>query len=216
MKSKISLAQIVSIILITVSIVIGIWLYPSYPDQVASHWGVDGEVNGWMSKFWGLFFMPVISTVLLIILSIVPGIDPKKKNIEEFRKYFDNFVIAIMAMLFYLYILTILWNLDYELNMNQWLMPAFAMVFYEAGVMIGNAKSNYTIGIRTPWTIANEDVWNKTHLLGGKLFKGLAVATLFGIIMPELAVWFVMVPVLLVTVILVTYSYIEFKKQHIQ
>jgi uncharacterized membrane protein len=79
--------------------------------------------------------------------------------------------------------------------------------------MIGHAEPNWTIGIRTPWTLSNEEVWYKTHKLGGKLFRVVAVLSLLGLIFPQHAVWFILVPVVIVAIYLVVYSYLEYRKK---
>ena len=85
--------------------------------------------------------------------------------------------------------------------------PAFAGIFYYAGVLCQHSKRNWFVGIRTPWTMSSDQVWRKTHLLGGQLFKIVAVFSLLGTIMPNYAAYFLLIPVLLVTVFIFAYSY---------
>lgn len=202
----------VIILIIIISFAIGFYFYPQMPDKLASHWNAQGMVDGYMSKFWVLFLMPFITLAMFVLFIIIPKIDPLKANIEKFRKYFDTFIILIIAFLFYLYILTIIWNSGIEFNMIRLLAPAFGVIFYYAGVLIGKAKRNWFIGIRTPWTLSNEKVWDKTHKLGGKLFKVAGVIALFGIIFQEYAIWLVLIPVIAVAIYTVIYSYFEYKK----
>ncbi len=182
------------------------------PEKIASHWNAQGQVNGYMSKFWGLFLMPFISAGLLLLFILIPRIDPLKQNIVKFRKYFNRFIVLIFLFLFYLYILTILWNLNIRFNMIQVLVPAFALLFFYSGILIENAKRNWFIGIRTPWTLSNEKVWDKTHRIGGKLFKICAIISLLGILFQKYAIWLLLLPVIFVTIYLFTYSYLEYHK----
>jgi uncharacterized membrane protein len=76
-----------------------------------------------------------------------------------------------------------------------------------------NAKRNWFIGIKTPWTISNDVVWEKTHKLGGKLFKVAAALSLLGIFFGELAFWFTILPVMAFSVYLLFYSYFEYQKE---
>jgi uncharacterized membrane protein len=204
---------IVVLIIIVVSFLVSIYFYPVFPDKIASHWGIDGNVNGYMNKFWGLFLMPVISLVMLLLFIILPKIDPLKENIKKFEKYFDTFILLIILFLFYIYILTILWNIGVIFNMGQFMAPALGVLFLYTGVLIENAKRNYFIGIKTPWTLASENVWNKTHKLGGKLFKISGIICMFGVIFPDFAFYFVIIPVIFSAVYSFVYSYIEFKKE---
>jgi uncharacterized membrane protein len=93
------------------------------------------------------------------------------------------------------------------------MVPAFSVLFYYAGVLTENAKQNWFIGIRTPWTLSSEAVWNKTHKLGGKLFKLAALIGLLGLLVPDYAIWMVIIPVLLVAAYTMVYSYVEFQKE---
>lgn len=204
-------AAVLAIVLM--SFALGIYLYPSMPDTMASHWNAAGEVDGYMSKFWGVFFMPILSAGLYLLFLAVPKIDPMKANIEKFRKYYDGFVVLIIAFLFYIYLLTVYWNLGARLNMTLAVLPATGVLFYYAGILIKHAKRNWFIGIRTPWTLSSDSVWDKTHKLGGKLFKIAGVLALLGIFFGKYAVWLVLAPVLLFSAYLFVYSYLEWKKE---
>ena len=205
-------STIAILLIIATSIVVAITLYPIMPEQIASHWNAEGVVNGYMGKFWGLFLMPLISIILFGLFLLIPKIDPLKENVDKFRSSFDRFIVLIELFLFYVYALTIFWNLDFKFDMTMALIPALAILFYFAGNLIGKAKRNYFIGIRTPWTLASDEVWGKTHALGAKLFKIAGVASLAGLLFPKIAFYFVIIPILAVAIISVVYSYIIWKK----
>lgn len=199
--------------IIILSFAIGIYYYPQMPEKVASHWNAQGQVDGYMSKFWGLFLMPIISVGMLLLFILIPRIDPLKSNIQQFRKYYDGFVVLVMVFLFYLYLLTIFWNSGYTFNMITFLSPAFAILFYYAGILIENARRNWFIGIRTPWTLSSDKVWDKTHKIGGKLFKIAGILALLAIFIETYAIFFIIVPVIMVSIYTVIYSYFEYQKE---
>jgi uncharacterized membrane protein len=207
-------SEIIIFGIIILSFAISIYYYPQMPEKVASHWNAEGQVNGYMSKFWGLFLMPVISMGLLLLFILIPRIDPLKSNIQEFRKYYDGFIVLIMVFLFYLHLLTIFWNLGYTFNMITFLSPAFAILFYYSGILIENAKRNWFIGIRTPWTLSSDKVWDKTHKIGGKLFKIAGILALFAIFFESYAILVIIVPVIMVSIYTVVYSYFEYQKEN--
>ncbi|MCK5176311.1 MAG: SdpI family protein, partial [Candidatus Aenigmarchaeota archaeon] len=154
--------QTIILTILLLSFAIGIYIYPQMPDKMASHWNAQGQVDGYMSKFWGVFLMPTISVGLLLLFLLIPKIDPLKANIEKFRKYYDDFIVMMIAFLFYVYLLTLVWNSGFVFNMTQFLTPASGLMFYYIGILTQNAKRNWFIGIRTPWTLSSENVWNKT------------------------------------------------------
>lgn len=207
---------IIVLLIILISFIVGIYFYPQMPDKMASHWNSKGEVDGYMSKFWALFLMPFISIGLFLLFVLIPKIDPLKANIEKFRKYFDTFIVLLILFLFYLYLLTIFWNIGVKFSMNQVLPPAFGILLFYSGILIEKAKRNWSIGIRTPWTLSNEKVWEKTHQVGGKLFKFAGVIAFLGVLFPGYAVLFVLIPVILATVYTVIYSYFEYQRETIR
>lgn len=199
--------------IVVVSFLVAGYYYNLLPDRLASHWGIDGQVNGYMGKFWGLFLMPIISLVMVLFFTLIPRIDPLKENIKKFEKEFDIFILLIVSFLFYIYVLTIIWNSGYKFNMGSLISPAIGILFFYAGSLIGKAKQNYFVGIRTPWTLASENVWDKTHLIGGKLFKASGIIALLGFFVPSLAFYFVLIPVIFSAIFCMVYSYIEYKKE---
>lgn len=212
MKST-KLSVVFPIFLILISFILATYFYFKIPiDIIATHWGADGQVNGYSSKFFGLFFMPILSVFMLILFLVLPKIDPYKKNFSEFKNYFQNFINIIFVFLFYLYCLTLLWNLNYQFNMIQFLSPAFTLLFYYAGVLMSHAKRNWFVGIRTPWTMSSQKVWDKTHSLGGKLFKLVSLVILLSLPFPQFALFLILIPILFVTAFIFVYSYLEYRK----
>jgi uncharacterized membrane protein len=211
-KPEFHLSQFAVLTIILLSFAAGIAIYPHMPEMMASHWDAAGNVNGYMSRFWGVFLMPFISIAVLVLLMVLPRIDPMRENIEKFRKYFDWFIVLISAFLFYIYLITLLWNSGYELDMTRYMVPAMAVLFFYVGVLVSNAKRNWTIGIRTPWTMSSEIVWEKTHKLGGALLKASAAVSLLGLLSHDYAFWFTIVPIIGVSIYLFFYSYLLYKK----
>lgn len=196
-----------------ISYPVAYYFYLKMPSLVASHWNAQGEVNGYMSRFWGTFIMPLVLTGMLILFLLIPRIDPKKKNILKFATHFDRFILCMMIFFNYVFGLTIYWNLGHRFNFTAYMLPAFAALFYTIGNLVTNAEPNYTIGIRTPWTLASESVWKKTHAIGGKAYKATGILTLLGLVFPSYAMFIFLGLVIAVSLYLVVYSYLEFRKE---
>ncbi|MGV8151696.1 MAG: SdpI family protein [Candidatus Nanoarchaeia archaeon] len=206
--------NLVSILIILFSIASAFYFYNILPDKIDTHWDSGGQVNGTMGKFYGLFLFPILLIFIYVLFRIIPRIDPLKENIKKFRKQYDLFVLIIVLFVFYTYILTLLWNLGYRFNMLQMIIPGFIVIFYYIGILLKKTKRNYFIGIRTPWTLESDFVWDKTHALGSKLFKITALVSLFLIIFPRYSIFFIIIFVILESLALVIYSYIIFKKSN--
>jgi len=208
--------NIILIILIAIAVIAGAILYPQLPSKVASHWNADGQVNGYMNKFWGIFLLPVIMAGLFLLYVIIPKIDPLKENIKSFIKYYNAFWILLFVFLLYIFSLTLIWNLGYRFNFTKAFVPAIAILWFFLGVFLGKLKRNWFVGIRTPWTLTSDIGWDKTHQLGGKLFKIAAVISLFGLFFEgKIVIFVIIIPVIVVAIITIVYSYIEYKKTKI-
>jgi len=206
-------AKIIIFSIVIFSFLTGLYFYPQMPDKIASHWNAAGVVDGYMSKFLGLFLMPFVSLVMALLFTWLPKIDPLKGNVKKFRSYFDVFIIFLLAFLFYIYSLTILWNLGQEFNMTYAIIPPIAVLSYAIGLLVEKSKRNWFIGIRTPWTLSSDKVWESTSKLGGKLFKACSLIILFGIFFSDYAIYFAIVPLTIVSLFTVVYSYFEYKKE---
>lgn len=204
--------KILIIAVILLSFATALFFWPKMPETMASHWNIRGEVDGHMPKFWGLFLMPLISLLMFLFFIFLPKIDPMKENIDKFRKYFDGFVLLIMIFLFYVYFLTLFWNLGIKFDLGRMIMPAMAVLFFFAGILTEKSKRNWFIGIKTPWTLSSDLVWDKTHKLGGILFKTSGLIALIGFFLPSWSFWLVIGPIFLAVFSTVLYSYFEFQK----
>jgi len=193
--------------------ILTIAIYPTAPDSVVSHWNAAGQADGYMSTFWGLFLIPFIMTGFVALFTVIPRIDPHKKNYEKFQDYYDGFILLFVIFLLAVQIQIILWSIGYEISPNLTFPLLIGVLFIYIGFLLEHAEQNWFVGIRTPWTLSSKTVWKNTHELGGKLFKITVVISCLGIFAGVYALWFVLIPVLAVAVITVVYSYYEYRKE---
>lgn len=199
--------------IILFSFILSVYFYSQVPEQMATHWNSRGEVDGYMPKLWGLFSMPVVTTGLVLMLLVVPRIDPKKGNIEKFRKYYDKFIIIFVLFMVTIHLQILLWNTGIRINPNSVLPAGIGVLFYYIGNLIENAERNWFIGIRTPWTLSSDGVWRKTNRLGAKLFKTAGIVAIFGVLVPDFAFLFIIIPALFIAGFTIVYSYVEYQKE---
>ena len=208
------LTTTLSIVIILIAVIIGVLVYNQMPDQMASHWGPDDQVNDYMGKFWGVFMMPLISLGLLALFLVIPNLDPLKENIAEFRGIFNLFILVFIVFFAYVWALTVFWNLGFtSFNMSVAILPAIGLLFFFIGYMLRKAKRNWFIGIRTPWTLSSDAVWDEIHRLGAILFMASGILAMLGVFFGSYAVWFILVPILGTTIFLYAYSYILYRRE---
>ncbi|OGJ02514.1 hypothetical protein A3G06_01235 [Candidatus Nomurabacteria bacterium RIFCSPLOWO2_12_FULL_46_14] len=212
MSTKVT--NIVLLVVIVISFGAGVGLYPSLPDQMASHWNAAGAVDDYMGKFWGTFLLPTIMLMMLVLYFIIPKIDPLGKNIGDFRKYYNLFWVFLFLFMAYVFKLTILWNLGWQFDFTLLLMPALAVLWFCLGVFLKRAKRNWFVGIRTPWTLSSDLVWDKTHQVGGRLFQVTAPIILISIWFQDKLFYFLFIPVMATILFCVIYSYILYWREN--
>jgi len=206
---------VLTLLMIGIAVGISLAVFGQLPERVASHWNINDQVDGTMSRFWGAFLMPLITLGMLGLFLIIPVIDPMRANIATFRRPFNVFIVLIVAFLLYLHVLTILWNLGMQtFRISSAMLPAMGLLFIFVGVMLRQARRNFSIGIRTPWTLSSDRVWDRTHRLGATLFMVSGVLAALGALFPgNIAYLLVLGPVLASSLFLVVYSYILWREE---
>ena len=201
--------------LIAIAVVTGAVLWDKLPEQMASHWNANDEVDGYIPRFWGVFLMPLVTLGMFGLFILLPNIDPLKANIAQFRGIFNLFVLLITVFMLYIHGLTLVWSLGYQnFRMSAAMLPFLGLLFIFIGYMLRQAKRNFFIGIRTPWTLSSDSVWDKTHRLGSVLFMASGVLSITGSFFGgTTAFWMLFIPLIVSTLILVIYSYLLYRNE---
>jgi uncharacterized membrane protein len=197
-------------------LLVGFYYYPLMPERMAIHWGLSGEPNGYGSRFLGLFLIPLISGGLLFMMLFLPGLDPFG-GIYAFIDDYELFVLGFLGFTAYVNGLVLAWNLGWSFDMMAGLAPVMGVLFYGIGVLMGRTRMNWFVGIRTPWTLSSEEVWERTHEAGGRLFKLCGILAFAGLLARGwLALLLTVAPVLVSVVYLTYFSYSEYQKQIVE
>jgi uncharacterized membrane protein len=207
--------SIIVLMLIAIAVIAGALLWNQLPEQMASHWNTNDEVDGYISKFWGVFLMPLVVLGMFGLFIALPNMDPLKANIATFRGAFNLFILLITVFMLYIHGLTLAWSLGYQsFKMSAMMLPFMGILFIFIGYLLKQAKRNFFIGIRTPWTLSSDTVWDKTHQLGSVLFMVSGALAFFGSFFGGVAAfWLLFVPLMGSTLALVIYSYILYRNE---
>ncbi|MBB5356546.1 putative membrane protein [Anoxybacillus mongoliensis] len=165
----------VVVILILCSYVLSFIAIPYLPNEVAIHWNVAGEPDGFMNKWWGALLLPLLLTGMTFLLIYLPKIDPRKENYEKFKNVYRIFLHVLVIFFVSLHVVTLAYNIGISVQVDVVVPLGVGLLFIVLGNYMPKIKPNYFFGIRTPWTLENEVVWQKTHRVGGKVFVIMGV-----------------------------------------
>ena len=180
MIKKNRLMIIISAVIILLPIVAGLILWNSLPDKMATHFDSDGNANGYSDKWFAVIGLPGIVLALHLICIFATALDPKRRNIHDkafgIVMWVCPTVSIICSLATYSYALG--WNIPFVTVIIVFMGILFAVL----GNYLPKCKQNYTFGIKVPWTLSDEEVWNKTHRFAGFLWTAggiVIVATAF-------------------------------------
>ena len=205
--------EFIPVLFLLISIIASFYFYANFPEKVPTHWNFQGEIDGWSGKTFAAFFFPGLNLIMYLCFLIFPYLDPKKERYADFIKVYHIFKGLLIAVMTIIYFYVGLAGIGYELPISTVIPTTIGILFIILGNYMGKIKPNWFMGIRTPWTLSNEEVWNKTHRLGGKLFILVGIFMIFGTILPPSVFWFLFIMgVITVSIIPMAYSFIIYKK----
>ncbi len=166
---------IITSIVTILPVLIGVIYWDRLPDVMATHFGVNNEANGFSSKPFAVFGLPAVLLAVLWLGAFVTSNDPKRQNISPKTFTLGLWIVPVVSLIGAATMYPV--NLGYELDITFFAALFLGLVFIIIGNYLPKARQNYTIGIKIPWTLANEENWNRTHRLAGYLW------TICGILM---------------------------------
>lgn len=185
----------------------------NFPERVPTHWNVAGQPDGWSSAAVGAFLFPAIITGLYLMFLALPAIDPKRERYAEFAKPYHVFKASFAVLFFLIYAVTGLSGLGYDVPVGTVVPLLIGVLFVILGNYLSKVKMNWLIGIRTPWTLSDERIWNRTHRLAGKLFAAAGVVLAVQGFIPEAArVPSFAAAIAAAAAVPVAYSYVEYRR----
>ncbi|ERM90866.1 hypothetical protein O163_13565 [Caldanaerobacter subterraneus subsp. yonseiensis KB-1] len=201
-----------------IGIIILIWIFTfaifgRLPAKIPIHWNISGQVDSFGPKH-DIFILPSIITIIYFVMLCVPIIDPKRANYGKFAGAYRMIRAVVVIILSAVYFASAYSALGYRIDVNRMgnLIIPFMLIGF--GSVMGKLRHNYFVGIRTPWTLADEEVWNKTHQLGGKLWLIAGIIGLFASFFRGTWVTVFMFVLLITAVIVpIVYSYIIFENK---
>lgn len=178
---------ILSIVLTVGALAASLILYPQLPEKIPTHWNIQGEIDGYGQKEWAAFLVPGIMLGLLLMFWALPYLSPKQFAVDHFRTTYWFIATVVLGMTAFIHGLT-LWaalaDQQQPVDITRLMLAGLLIMFALIGNVMGKVRRNFYVGVRTPWTLASERVWNDTHRLAGRMFVGGAIIGLLAVVLP--------------------------------
>lgn len=202
--------KIISIVIVVLIFMSAIVAYPFLPDRVPIHWNLRGEIDGYGGPA-SVFVMPSVVVPIFLLLCAIPWMSPKHFTVDTFKGTYWYIVAVINLLMAYIHGLMLCAFLGVTVHITGAMMVGLLLFFAALGNVMGKVKKNFFVGIRTPWTLASDRVWNETHRLAAWLFTagglGGAAACVLGA-----PYWLPLAILIPATLFPVVYSLVRYKQ----
>ena len=198
-----------------VPVIVLLLTYGKLPEIVPTHFGIDGTPDAYGPKRT-MIFLALLPALLGLLMQYLPRIDPRRQAYAKFQKYYDLFAVFMTVFMTVLFLVILKETMHPgTVSIGRIITAMVACLFIVMGNMMGKVKHNYLFGIKTPWTLADPDVWTRTHSLGGKIWFVIGILMLPAALLLKEQAFFVllMAGVLGSTVFLFVISYVFFKQK---
>ena len=211
--SSLSRLDLISLAIIAVSLGFVLFVYPQLPEQFPVHWNSAGDINGYSSRLVGAFIMPVIAIIVVALFKILVRISPIGFKLDESRGVVDIIQTVLVALFCTIGIAMVLVAIGYKLDMVKVIVIGTGLMLMATGNVLSKVRKNFFVGIRTPWTLADDEVWAQTHRFAGRSFfaGGLLICSI-ALVKPHPVV--IVVAVVIAALSPVVYSFIVYRRLH--
>lgn len=202
---------LVALLLTALVAIADVKAWPHLPETIATHWNLHNVANGWGPK-WVLFLLgPGLMVAIMLLMRVLPWLSPKNFEMDSFRVTYLQIMVMLVCVAGYLQLVVLWAGLGNPMNVGRATVGGVCLLFALLGNLMGKVRRNFFVGIRTPWTLASERVWNATHRFGAKT---MVMAGLVGLVMTAAGTqgWPVLGVVLAGAIAPVVYSLVVYKR----
>jgi len=204
-------ANVLCFLFIGAAIAVAAYLYPNLPEQIPTHWNFDGEVDDYTSKPWGVAIMPIAALLVFVVMRLIPVVSPKGFRTDTFLDVINVFTVTMVGFTCGVAILILLEANGQDVRINEMIYAGVGLMLIVLGNYMGKVRKNFFIGIRTPWTLASDEVWSRTHRLGGKTFILIGIFLMLNSIVRFPPEW--LLPAIVVAALIpVVYSFVLYRR----
>ncbi|MFP7152463.1 SdpI family protein [Weissella paramesenteroides] len=199
---------IVTTALILVPIIIGLVIWQQLPEKIPTHFSMNGRPNGWSSRPFTVFGIPLLMLVVQYICGLGVYFDPKKSNINQRIYKLTLWIVPVIT----LFVMFIIYGkaLHWPISIGLMTSILIGLLFIVLGNYMYKIKQNYTIGIRVPWTLNSQENWNRTHRLAAWVFVISGLTLILNAFLQQF--WLIIVVILCIIILPVGYSFLLYRK----
>ncbi|SMB99882.1 Uncharacterized membrane protein [Thermanaeromonas toyohensis ToBE] len=203
-----------AILVLLIMLLAGAIIYPYLPERVPIHWNAAGQVDNYGSRSFGAFMLPFLTAGLYVLMLVLPLVDPRRENYLKFLGAYRVIRLGLVLFMAILYGLVLTSALGYYVPMDRVMPALLGLLFLLIGNYLPRVRYNYFVGIRTPWTLANEEVWRRTHRLAGIAYVLAGVISILTAFLARgtIAFTIVITAIILASVLSVIYSLVIFQQ----
>jgi uncharacterized membrane protein len=198
---------------IVVMAIASVIAYPRLPEQVASHWNWRGQVNNWQSRRQAAVFLPMLALVMWGVMRALPSIDPRRANYSKFQPTYEFMVGATLTVIALIHLAVLASGIGMPIAIHRVIPIALGIILVAIGNQLPRARSNWWFGIRNPWTLSNDRVWERTHRVGGYLMMAAGVVMIVGALLSVRAGPLVIACVAVWAIGSMIYSYVAWRQE---
>lgn len=203
------------VLLIALAFAISIVVYNRLPDPMPTHWNMHGEVDGYGSRLVGAFLMPLIMIAIAALIPVLPKIDPRGRNYEKFDTTYFTIMNATITLMLVIHVFALAAALGLNISVGGLVPAAVGLLLIVVGNLLPRVRPNWMVGIRNPWTLSSNRVWERAHRVGGYMMLALGVLLLLsGPLAPPMTTFVLTLGgVIAIGIGLTIYSYVLWRKE---
>ena len=207
-------ATLFALLVLALQFIIAIVSYPFLPASVPSHWDASGQVNGHMPRLMAAFFTPVLSLLIYLLVRGLVALGPSlgRRNQQVTQEVVNLLLAGILLFMLVVQVITTALALGISLNINLIMGMTLSVFMIFLGNYLGKLPRNFWAGIRTPWTLSSDSVWERTHRVGGWLFVAAGALGIPASLIPGIGIWGIFGLIMAAALISVIYSYIVYQQ----
>ena len=204
------------LILIAAMFAVGAVVYPQLPARIPMHWGPSGQIDGWgTTSFLTVFFAPLMTLGIYLLMWFVPYLDPQRANLIRSKQVYSIALELLAGMMTIVFVGQLYAAFNNSLPMASIVEVATGVMLVVIGNYMGRVKRNWTMGVRTRWTLSDDTVWAKTNRLGGRMFIVAGLLAIVGAFLPPLvSVTMILVPLFVILPVVYVYSMNLYRQLH--